>query len=60
MKKSEIMFGILKIPVDFLMTLLAFVTGYYLRTFPNLIPGLTLDLDLTQFTPFDEYMSFKR
>lgn len=58
MKRSEIAFGIIKIPVDFLMTLLAFIVGYYLRTFPNLIPGITLDLDLTQFTPLDQYVNF--
>jgi exopolysaccharide biosynthesis polyprenyl glycosylphosphotransferase len=58
MKRSEIAFGIIKIPVDLLMTILAFVVGYYLRTFPNLIPGLRLQLDLTQFTPLDEYMHF--
>jgi exopolysaccharide biosynthesis polyprenyl glycosylphosphotransferase len=58
MKRSEIAFGIIKIPVDFLMTLLAFVAGYYLRTFPNLIPGITLELDLAQFTPLDQYMNF--
>ncbi|MFC1655685.1 sugar transferase [Patescibacteria group bacterium] len=58
MKRSEIAFGIVKIPVDFLMTLLAFIIGYYLRTFPNLIPGVKLELDLTQFTPLDQYINF--
>ncbi len=31
MKKPEITFGILKIPIDFLMTLLAILAAYYLR-----------------------------
>ncbi len=58
MRRSEIAFGIVKIPVDFLMTLLAFIIGYYLRTLPNLIPGIKLELDLTQFTPLNEYLHF--
>lgn len=58
MKRSEIAFGIIRIPVDFLMTLLAFVISYHLRTVTDLIPGIQLELDLTQFPPIYEYVNF--
>ena len=32
MKRSEIIFGIIRVPVDFCMILLAFLSAYYLRT----------------------------
>ena len=31
MKRSEIIFGIIRIPIDLCMTILAFLTAYYLR-----------------------------
>lgn len=58
MKKAEIVFGILRIPIDILMTVLAFISAYHLRTFTNLIPGMTLELDLSSFPPLNEYMRF--
>jgi exopolysaccharide biosynthesis polyprenyl glycosylphosphotransferase len=58
MKRSEIAFGITRIPVDFLMTLAAFLLAYHVRTFTDLIPGIQLELDLTQFPPLNEYINF--
>lgn len=58
MKRSEIAFGIIKIPVDFLMTLAAFLLSYHLRTFTDLFPGIKLELDLTQFPSLTEYLNF--
>lgn len=58
MKKTEIVFGILRIPIDILMTVLAFVSAYHLRTFTNLIPGITLELDMSSFPPLNEYIEF--
>jgi len=58
MKKSEIGLGIIRIPVDILMILLAFIAAYNLRTVTNLIPGVTLELDLTSFPSFNDYMVF--
>ncbi|MBN1494856.1 sugar transferase [Candidatus Peregrinibacteria bacterium] len=58
MKKSEIALGLLRIPVDICMIVLAFLAAYSLRTVTNLIPGITLELDLTQFPELDEYLLF--
>ncbi len=58
MKKAEIVFGVLRIPIDILMTILAFISAYHLRTFTNLIPGITLELDLSSFPPLNEYIEF--
>ncbi|MFH1720167.1 MAG: hypothetical protein ABH856_00970, partial [Patescibacteria group bacterium] len=58
MKRSEIAFGLARIPVDFAMAISASLIAYRLRTFPNLIPGLKLDLDLAQFQPLPEYLKF--
>ena len=58
MKRSEIAFGILRIPVDILMTVLAFNAAYHLRTVTDLLPGITLDLDLSLFPPLNDYIQF--
>lgn len=58
MKKSEIAFGIIRIPVDFFATLGAFILAYHLRTFTRIVPGLQLELDLAQFPPLNEYLHF--
>lgn len=57
MKRSEIAFGIIRIPVDFLMTLAAFAVSYHLRTFQDVIPGIELELDLAQFPTLSEYFN---
>ena len=58
MKKAEILFGILRIPIDILMTVFAFISAYHLRTFTNLIPGITLELNISSFPPLKEYIQF--
>lgn len=58
MKPSEIAFGILRIPVDFLMALLAFIVAYKIRSFTDLIPGITLPLNLGSFPPLQEYLVY--
>jgi len=58
MKKTEIMFGILRIPTDMLMTVLAFISAYHLRTLTNLLPGITLELNLSSFPPLNQYIQF--
>jgi len=58
MKKSELALGIARIPVDIFMILLAFLAAYNLRTVTNLIPGIALELDLTQFPSLNEYLLF--
>lgn len=58
MKPSEIILGLLKIPVDFAMGILAFVLAYNIRTKTDLIPGIELPLDLNLFPPLNEYIAF--
>ena len=39
MKRSEIIFGALRLPVDYLAIMAAFLLAYYLRPITDLIPG---------------------
>jgi exopolysaccharide biosynthesis polyprenyl glycosylphosphotransferase len=57
MKKSEIIFGLLKIPMDFFMVMFAFMIAFKLRTYPTLIPNLTLPVDMMNFPLLTEYIS---
>ncbi len=58
MKRSEIAFGLLRIPFDFLMTLLAFLLAYKIRSITDFIPGIRLPLDLGSFPPLNQYIQF--
>jgi exopolysaccharide biosynthesis polyprenyl glycosylphosphotransferase len=58
MKLSEIILGLLKIPVDFVAGVLAFLVAYQIRTKTDLIPGIELPLDITSFPPLNEYYQF--
>lgn len=49
MKKSEIIFGVLRIPTDFLMIALAFLTAYVARKSHDFIPYYDQSPDLTLF-----------
>ncbi|MBT6069014.1 sugar transferase [Candidatus Peregrinibacteria bacterium] len=49
MKKSEIIFGVLRIPVDFAMIALAFFTAYFIRQSHDLIPYYEQTPDLSSF-----------
>jgi exopolysaccharide biosynthesis polyprenyl glycosylphosphotransferase len=40
MKKSEIIFGVLRVPVDFAAIVAAFWLAYFIRPFTDLIPGV--------------------
>jgi len=40
MKKSEIIFGVLRVPVDFAAIVAAFFVAYYIRPITDLIPGV--------------------
>ena len=42
----------------FLMTLLAFIIAYRLRSSSGFIPGLNLHFDVGSFPPIDEYIRF--
>lgn len=56
MKKSEILFGIARIPVDFAMTLVAFLIAYHLRQYSDLIPGMHFPVDLLSFPSLPTYI----
>ncbi len=56
MKPFEIILGLLRIPVDFCMTLLAFFLAYQLRSQSDFIPFIKLPLDLQTFPPLNEYL----
>lgn len=51
MKRSELLFTFLLIPIDIAMVLLAFVLAYKLRLYFELVPAVS-------FQPFGEYVKF--
>ncbi len=55
MKRSELLFGFLRLPMDFLMSLSALLLAYKLRQISDFIPYIQLPLDLTTFPPFPEF-----
>lgn len=57
MKKSEILLGILRLPLDFCLTLLAFWGAYELRQYSGLIPGLVFPVDLLSFPDLTTYLA---
>lgn len=54
-KRSEIAFGLLRIPMDFTMTLLGLLIGYKLRLEWDFIPGLTSIGDKVRLLPLEDY-----
>ena len=58
MKRSEIAFDILRVPLDFLAVLLGFFLGYELRLKGDFIPGHQFDLNPEQLLPLAEYFKF--
>ncbi|MBI5421847.1 sugar transferase [Candidatus Peregrinibacteria bacterium] len=55
MKKSEILFGILRVPSDFGAILLAFLLAYTLRPLTDLIPGVQFAFGPELLPPMGEY-----
>jgi exopolysaccharide biosynthesis polyprenyl glycosylphosphotransferase len=58
MKRFEIFFGIVKVPTDFLMTVLAFFAAYQLRLVTDPIEGITKAIDYTVLPTIKEYLLF--
>jgi hypothetical protein len=58
MKKSKLFFEILRLPVDFLATVAAFLVAYRIRPFTDLIPGIQFQFFPEQLPPFDEFFKF--
>jgi len=58
MKRSEIFFGLLKIPTDFIASVLGFLVAYHLRLITEPIPGLAKPIDYTVLPTMKEYSEF--
>lgn len=58
MKRSEIFFGLVRIPVDFLMVASAFLLAYKLRLYSDFIPGYQFPINLGVYQTWDKYMTF--
>jgi exopolysaccharide biosynthesis polyprenyl glycosylphosphotransferase len=58
MKKSKIIFGVLRLPVDFIAIMAAFFLAYYIRPFTDLIPGVQFVYAPELLPAFDEYFRF--
>lgn len=56
MKKSEILFGLARIPLDFAMTMAAFLVAYKIRLQTDLIPGLYFPIDTVSFPSLPQYL----
>lgn len=58
MKRFEIFFGIVKIPVDLVMTVLAFLAAYKLRLITEPIEGIAKAIDYTVLPTLNQYLIF--
>jgi exopolysaccharide biosynthesis polyprenyl glycosylphosphotransferase len=58
MKKSKIIFGVLRLPIDFIAIMAAFLLAYYIRPFTDLIPGVQFVYAPELRPAFDEYLEF--
>lgn len=56
MKRSEIIFGALRLPVDYLAMMAAFLLAYYLRPITDLIPGVQFAFGPELLPEFNEYV----
>ena len=56
MKPLEILFGVLRIPLDFLLTIAAFFLAYQIRLSTDLIPGIQLPVSISTFPEYREYL----
>jgi len=58
MKKTKLLFEILRVPIDFISTFSAFILAYKIRPFTDLIPGVHYNFFPELLPPFDEYIKF--
>ncbi len=56
MKRSEIIFGALRLPVDYIAVVAAFLLAYYLRPITDLIPGVQYTFGSELRPPLNEYL----
>ena len=58
MKRFEIFFGIVKVPIDFIMTVLAFMAAYQLRLLTDQVEGIAKAIDYSVLPTIKEYIYF--
>ena len=58
MKKSEIAFGLIRIPIDFFMTVLGFYLAYQIRAIGDFLPFLQLPTSYSEFPDIYTYLKF--
>jgi exopolysaccharide biosynthesis polyprenyl glycosylphosphotransferase len=58
MKKSKVIFGVLRLPIDFIAIMAAFLLAYYIRPITDLIPGVQYNFYPELLPAFDEYLRF--
>lgn len=58
MKRFEIFFGIVKVPIDFIMTVLAFMAAYQLRLLTDKVEGIAKAIDYSVLPTIKEYIYF--
>lgn len=58
MKPIRLFFGIIKVPLDFLLTVAAFYIALTLRTIPNLLPSIQAPVDMTTLPNEDVFFWF--
>ena len=56
MNKSQYFLKSLRLPLDFLMTISAFLIAYNIRAFTDLIPGIQLPINLYTFPDHNSYL----
>lgn len=57
MKRTELLFGFIRVPLDFLTTFSAFLIAYKLRQVSDFIPFVQLPLHLETFPVWEEFKS---
>lgn len=58
MKRFEIFFGLIKIPIDIVMTISAFFVAYNLRLITEPIKGIAMPIDYTVLPTLEAYLKF--
>lgn len=58
MKQLEIIFGVLRVPMDFVMIMAAFLLAYAIRPYTDLIPWVQVYYDAADLPLFSYYLKF--
>ncbi|MGL5831278.1 MAG: nucleoside-diphosphate sugar epimerase/dehydratase, partial [Candidatus Altimarinota bacterium] len=56
MKFLDLIFGLIRIPLDYLMAMTAFTLAFQLRQITDLVPGLDLPITYTLFPDWNTYL----